>query len=147
MADAASQTEASRALISIMQPLIPSPGRLPAGLDGSSEELGEFFSLRRPQHVFDGLSSGCESVMKGAAGGLAFGLSAPVLGAVAGGPAGFAGGCVAGLAGAVLLPLVGLTAGLVQARRCCLAVPRVSAQSRRARRGGRTLPARNELAS
>ena len=57
-------------------------------------------SLRRPQNIMSGLSSGMQSVGKGVLGGAAALIAAPVVGARSEGWSGFAKGLGAGLAAA-----------------------------------------------
>ena len=63
------------------QPLLPP---FPGGAAGNSLaelEFNDFYSLRRPKHVFAGISSGTQSVAKGTASGAAALVGAPVVGA------------------------------------------------------------------
>ena len=74
-------------------------------------------SLRRPQNIMSGLSSGMQSVGKGVLGGAAALIAAPVVGARSGGWSGFAKGLGAGLAAAVALPVAGAAVGITQIAR------------------------------
>jgi DnaJ-domain-containing protein 1 len=74
-------------------------------------------SLRRPQNIMSGLSSGMQSVGKGVLGGAAALIAAPVVGARSEGWSGFAKGLGAGLAAAVALPVAGAAVGITQIAR------------------------------
>jgi len=74
-------------------------------------------SLRRPQNIMSGISSGMQSVGKGVLGGAAALVAAPVVGARSEGLSGFAKGLGAGLCAAVALPVLGGAACITQIAR------------------------------
>ena len=74
-------------------------------------------SLRRPQNIMSGISSGMQSVGKGVLGGAAALVAAPVVGARSEGFSGFAKGLGAGLCAAVALPVLGAGVGITQIAR------------------------------
>lgn len=74
-------------------------------------------SLRRPQNIMSGISSGMQSVGKGVLGGAAALIAAPVVGARSEGLSGFAKGLGAGLCAAVALPVAGAAVGITQIAR------------------------------
>eukprot|EP00238_Polyblepharides_amylifera_P001348 CAMPEP_0196571170 /NCGR_PEP_ID=MMETSP1081-20130531/1335_1 /TAXON_ID=36882 /ORGANISM="Pyramimonas amylifera, Strain CCMP720" /LENGTH=542 /DNA_ID=CAMNT_0041887987 /DNA_START=240 /DNA_END=1868 /DNA_ORIENTATION=+ len=77
-------------------------------------EFSDLFSVRRPKNVVAGVSSGCQSILKGVAAGAASLVAGPVVGATQDGVSGFFKGLGAGVAGAVLLPVVGCSVGVSQ---------------------------------
>ena len=114
---------------------------------GGELEFSDFFSLRRPKHVFAGLSSGLQSIAKGGGSGAACLVGVPAVGAYTvrsrrraegehdtardshvtpnaqGGVGGFLGGVVAGGISAAVLPLVGAGVGAAQIVRGIAATP------------------------
>ena len=114
-------------------------------------DFNDVFSLRKPRDCKAGLSSGLKSVAKGVFGGLAGLVGAPILGANTGGLVGFAKGLAAGtagssaapscadaegrwcegllphtpagVAGVVVLPVTGMTVGVVQVVRGLVNTP------------------------
>ena len=91
--------------------------------DASDVDFNDVFSLRRPQNVMSGLSSGLQSTGKGVLAGTAALFAAPYVGAKTDGAAGFAKGLAAGVASAVVLPVVGATVGVTQIVRGAMNTP------------------------
>ena len=96
---------------------------LSGSADVSDVDFNDVFSLRRPQNVMSGLSSGLQSTGKGVLAGTAALFAAPYVGAKAEGAAGFAKGLAAGVASAVVLPVVGATVGVTQIVRGAMNTP------------------------
>ena len=101
---------------------VPS-GTLSGSADASDVDFNDVFSLRRPQNVMSGLSSGLQSTGKGVLAGTAALFAAPYLGAKTEGASGFAKGLAAGIASAVVLPVVGATVGVTQIVRGAMNTP------------------------
>ena len=100
------------------------PGAGAGGASSASEvDFNDVFSLRRPQNVMSGLSSGLQSAGKGVLGGAAALIAAPVVGAQTGGASGFLKGLGAGVASAVVLPVVGASVGVAQIVRGAINTP------------------------
>lgn len=79
-------------------------GVLTGGAAGNSLaelEFSDFFSVRRPKHVFAGISSGAQSAAKGTGAGAAALVGAPVVGAYTVRPGSLGCPAVAGLSQAV----------------------------------------------
>ena len=96
---------------------------LSGSADVSDVDFNDVFSLRRPQNVMSGLSSGLQSTGKGVLAGTAALFAAPYVGAKTDGAAGFAKGLAAGVASAVVLPVVGATVGVTQIVRGAMNTP------------------------
>ena len=96
---------------------------LSGSADVSDVDFNDVFSLRRPQNVMSGLSSGLQSTGKGVLAGTAALFAAPYVGAKTEGAAGFAKGLAAGVASAVVLPVVGATVGVTQIVRGAMNTP------------------------
>lgn len=96
---------------------------LSGSADVSDVDFNDVFSLRRPQNVMSGLSSGLQSTGKGVLAGTAALFAAPYVGAKTEGAAGFAKGLAAGIASAVVLPVVGATVGVTQIVRGAMNTP------------------------
>ena len=107
MAESSSSGAAASLTLAVAQAMPwASGGALPPFSDEGSEaaaaagmgelEFSDFFSVRRPKHLFAGMSSGMQSVAKGGASGAACLVGAPVAGAYTGGFGGFLGGVIAG---------------------------------------------------
>ena len=96
---------------------------LSGSADVSDVDFNDVFSLRRPQNVMSGLSSGLQSTGKGVLAGTAALFAAPYVGAKTDGAAGFAKGLAAGIASAGVLPVVGATVGVTQIVRGAMNTP------------------------
>ena len=127
-AGAAGTAAQTSAMMSEMSGALTAYAGVPSStLSGSSDvsdvDFNDVFSLRRPQNVMSGLSSGLQSTGKGILAGTAALFAAPYVGAKTGGAAGFAKGLAAGIASAVVLPVVGATVGVTQIVRGAMNTP------------------------
>jgi curved DNA-binding protein CbpA len=127
-AGAAGTAAQTSAMMSEMSGALTAYAGVPSStLSGSSDvsdvDFNDVFSLRRPQNVMSGLSSGLQSTGKGILAGTAALFAAPYVGAKTEGAAGFAKGLAAGIASAVVLPVVGATVGVTQIVRGAMNTP------------------------
>ncbi len=90
--------------------------------DSNSADPSMIFSLKKPKNVFSGAASGIGNVVKGALGGVAIMVGAPVMGAVEGSKSGgFWGGCLGfgkglgtGIVGGTAMAVGGAVSGVYQ---------------------------------
>ena len=127
-AGAAGTAAQTSAMMSEMSGALTAYAGVPSStLSGSSDvsdvDFNDVFSLRRPQNVMSGLSSGLQSTGKGVLAGTAALFAAPYVGAKTEGATGFAKGLAAGIASAVVLPVVGATVGVTQIVRGAMNTP------------------------
>ena len=97
-------------------------------------DFNDVFSLRRPQNVLSGVSSGLQSAGKGILAGTAALVAAPVLGARAEGATGFVKGLGAGILSAAVLPTVGVAVGATQVVRGIINTPEAIAEANAGKR-------------